>query len=45
MDINTLRIVVTLLSFAIFIAIMVWACSRRREADFAEAAHLPFVQD
>ncbi len=45
MDINTLRAVVTVVSFAIFIGIMRWAWSRRRDADFTEAANLPFTQD
>ena len=45
MDVNTLRIVVTLTSFAIFIGILRWSWSRRRNQDFAEAANLPFEQD
>lgn len=45
MDVNTLRIAVTLVSFAIFIGILRWAWSRRRTNDFAEAANLPFEQD
>jgi cytochrome c oxidase cbb3-type subunit 4 len=44
-DVNTLRIAVTLVSFAIFIGILRWAWSRRRTQDFAEAAKLPFEQD
>jgi cytochrome c oxidase cbb3-type subunit 4 len=43
MDINALRIVVTLLSFAIFVGIVVWAASRRNAAAFSEAAELPFT--
>lgn len=43
MDVNTLRIVVTLLSFGAFVAIVGWALSRRRRADFDAAARLPFV--
>ena len=42
MDVNALRIVVTLLSFVAFIGIVVWATSRRNAAAFAEAAELPF---
>ncbi len=42
MDINALRIAVTLLSFAVFIGIVVWATSRRNGAAFSEAAELPF---
>ncbi|MEI8170464.1 MAG: cbb3-type cytochrome c oxidase subunit 3 [Rhodoferax sp.] len=45
LDINTLRSVVTVLSFAIFIGIMVWAYSRKNVADFETAANLPFEQD
>ena len=45
MDINTLRAVVTLASFVTFIGIVWWAWSKRLNADFAEAAKLPFVQD
>jgi cytochrome c oxidase cbb3-type subunit 4 len=43
MDINALRIIVTLASFAAFIGIVVWAASRRNAAAFSEAAELPFV--
>jgi cytochrome c oxidase cbb3-type subunit IV len=43
MEINTLRIVVTLISLALFIGLMVWAYSRRRHAAFDEAAQLPFL--
>ncbi|HEY7986000.1 MAG TPA: cbb3-type cytochrome c oxidase subunit 3 [Methylophilaceae bacterium] len=45
MDINTLRILATVLSFVVFIGIMVWTFSRRNEKDFDEAAKLPFEQD
>jgi cytochrome c oxidase cbb3-type subunit 4 len=45
MDLNTLRIAVTLLSAAMFIGIVIWAWSRRQQARFAEAAQLPFVED
>ncbi|HWH81040.1 MAG TPA: CcoQ/FixQ family Cbb3-type cytochrome c oxidase assembly chaperone [Burkholderiaceae bacterium] len=43
MDLNALRIGVTLLSFAVFIGVVAFAWSRRRQAGFAEAAQLPFV--
>jgi cytochrome c oxidase cbb3-type subunit IV len=43
MDVNILRIVVTLLSFAAFIGIVRWALSRKNAAAFDEAAQLPFV--
>jgi cytochrome c oxidase cbb3-type subunit 4 len=45
MDINTLRSIVTLLAFAAFVGIVVWAWSRRNQARFDEAAQLPFRQD
>ncbi|MBK7001105.1 MAG: cbb3-type cytochrome c oxidase subunit 3 [Rhodoferax sp.] len=44
-DINTLRSLGTVVSFAIFVGILCWAWSRRRSADFSEAANLPFEQD
>ncbi|MBN9342243.1 cytochrome c oxidase cbb3-type subunit 4 [Paenacidovorax caeni] len=45
MDITTMRITVTLVSFACFVGIWVWAYSRRNKARFDEAAQLPFEQD
>ncbi|PUE35959.1 cbb3-type cytochrome c oxidase subunit 3 [Limnohabitans sp. Jir72] len=45
MDINTLRAIVTVLTFAIFLGIIWWAMSRRNQADFDEAAQLPFRQE
>lgn len=45
MDINTLRSLVTLVSFVTFIGIVLWAWSKRRSADFSEAANLPFEQE
>ena len=43
MDVNDLRIAVTVLSFIAFIGIVAWAWSRRNAARFDEAAQLPFV--
>jgi cytochrome c oxidase cbb3-type subunit IV len=43
MDLNVLRSAVTLLSFAVFVAIVVWAWSRQRRQAFDEAAQLPFL--
>jgi cytochrome c oxidase cbb3-type subunit 4 len=43
MDMNDLRIVVTVLSFVTFIGIFVWAWQRRNAAGFLEAAQLPFL--
>jgi cytochrome c oxidase cbb3-type subunit IV len=45
LDINTLRSVTTVVSLVLFIGIMAWAWSKRRSADFEEAANLPFDQD
>jgi cytochrome c oxidase cbb3-type subunit 4 len=42
MDINFLRVAVTVLSFTLFIGIVVWAWSRNRRFD--DAARLPFVE-
>ncbi len=43
MDVNILRIVVTLVSFAVFLGIVRWALSRQNAASFDEAAQLPFL--
>ena len=45
MDVNALRIVVTLLSLAGFVGIVVWAWSRANRERFAEAAELPFFDE
>lgn len=45
MDITTMRIVFTLLSFTCFAGIWVWAYSRRNQSRFDEAAQLPFAQE
>ncbi|MCX7266534.1 MAG: cbb3-type cytochrome c oxidase subunit 3 [Betaproteobacteria bacterium] len=45
MDINTLRSLVTVITFIVFIGIVAWTLSRRRTAEFEEAAQLPFRQD
>ena len=45
MDINNLRSIVTVLTFAIFLGIIWWVMSRRNQPDFDEAAQLPFRQD
>lgn len=44
MHINTLRAIVTLISFAVFIGIVAWAWSRRNKERFADAAQLPLVE-
>ena len=45
MDVITLRSIATVVSFVTFIGIVWWAWSKRRAADFSEAANLPFEQD
>ena len=45
MDVNYLRVVTTLLAFAVFIGIMVWAFSGRNKEDFEAASKLPLDQD
>ncbi|HZN47302.1 MAG TPA: cbb3-type cytochrome c oxidase subunit 3 [Ramlibacter sp.] len=45
MDINILREIATVLSFATFIGIVGWAWSRRNRDGFEEAGRIPFQQD
>ena len=45
MDINDLRIAITLLSFGVFAGIVAWAVSRRNRKRFDEAAMLPFIDE
>lgn len=45
MDANDLRGLWTLLSFLVFVGIVVWAYSGSRKARFAEAARLPLDDD
>ena len=42
---NTWRSLVTVLSFAGFLAIVAWTFSRRNRGSFDDAAQLPFVED
>jgi cytochrome c oxidase cbb3-type subunit 4 len=44
-DINSLRIIATLVSLGTFLAIAWWAFAGRNRDRFAEAARLPFEQD
>ena len=39
---DDVHIVLTVLSFLVFVGIVAWAFSRRRNRDFDEAANLPF---
>lgn len=45
MDINNLRSAVTVISFLIFVGIIIYAWSRRNKAAFDEAAMLPFQDE
>ena len=45
MDVNTLRSITTVVSLVVFLGIVLWTWSRRRSADFEQAANLPFEQD
>ncbi len=45
MDFTTVRIVWTVVSFAIFVAILAWAWSGRARSGFDAAARLPFADD
>lgn len=45
MDVNTLRAAVTVITFILFLGIVVWTLSKHRSAEFEEAANLPFGQD
>jgi hypothetical protein len=43
MDLNDARIAVTLVSLVLFVALMAHTWSRRRQAEHADAALLPFM--
>ena len=45
MDVNDLRVAVTLLSFVAFIGVVGWAWSRCNQGRFDEAANLPFADE
>ncbi len=44
-SINTMRTVVTVVSFLVFIGIVIWAWSARRKSQFDEAARLSLDDD
>ena len=44
MDVNDLRTLTTLLMFGVFVGIVVWALAGKRQAQFDEAAQLPFAE-
>lgn len=43
MDINDIRVAVTLASLVLFVALMAHTWSRRRKAEHSDAALLPFL--
>jgi cytochrome c oxidase cbb3-type subunit 4 len=45
MDLNDVRIVWTVASFIVFLAIVAWAYSRGPKRGFDEAAQLPFLDE
>ena len=45
LDINLLRIAVTVIAFITFIGILIWTYSQRNKADFQTAAMLPFNEE
>jgi cytochrome c oxidase cbb3-type subunit IV len=45
MDIDTLRTVITVVSFVTFVGIVLWAYSGGARRRFEEAARLPFTED
>ena len=45
MDVNTLRVVVMIVGFLLFLALMAHTWSKKRRHDHEEAAMLPFSSD
>jgi cytochrome c oxidase cbb3-type subunit 4 len=45
MDLNDMRALLTVLGFIAFIAIVVWAFSKRAKKGFREASELPFADE
>lgn len=45
LDVNLLRIAVTVIGFISFMGILIWAYSLRKKADFQKAAMLPFNEE
>ena len=45
MDMNLIRVVVTVASFLAFVSIVAWAFTPRARKGFEEAARLPFEED
>jgi cytochrome c oxidase cbb3-type subunit IV len=45
MDVNDLRIAVTVAAFTLFVAVLVWTYRPARKEQFDEAAQLPFYSE
>lgn len=45
MDVNDLRIAVTVVSLLTFVGLMIWVGLGRNRAGFDEAARIPFADD
>ncbi len=45
MELNDLRVLVTVVGFLCFVGICIWAYSRHAKSGFEEAAQLPFTDD
>ncbi|MEY4754961.1 MAG: hypothetical protein RJA44_2636 [Pseudomonadota bacterium] len=45
LDVNTLRSLTTVVSFAVFLAILAWTFSRKNRQGFDDAAALPFLDE
>lgn len=45
MDMGLIRGLITLAVFTLFIGIVLWSYSRKRETEFGEAADLPLMGD
>jgi cytochrome c oxidase cbb3-type subunit 4 len=45
MDYSTFGSVTTVVMLVVFLAIVAWACSSRRNAQFEAAARVPFEED
>jgi cytochrome c oxidase cbb3-type subunit 4 len=45
MDVNLLRSLFTVVCMGVFVGIVVWAYSRRNQAQFEEAGRLPLSED
>ncbi len=45
LDVNTIRSAATVVGLVTYLGIVFWAWSRRNQADFEQAANLPFDHD